>query len=163
MLFNVVLVSAVEQSGSAVHASPRFHIAPHLGPHRALIEFPGPHTGFSWFSVLGIVLYMCQSQAPSSFHSAIFPSASIYLFPMPMPLSGRLRLNRCRLSSLRKGKENGVLSYTSLSLLSPLVLLPWNFCPYIFLLTVSPSGILQSTPCSFCVSHHLVYFLYLSA
>ena len=72
-----------------------------------------------------------------------FPLGVHILVPYAcVSLSGRLRLDRCRLSSLRKGKENGVMSYTSLSLFSPLVVLPWNFCPYIFLLAVSTSGIL---------------------
>ena len=87
-----------------------------------------------------------------------FPLGVHVLVPYArVSLSGRLCLDRCRLSSLRKGKENGVVSYTSLSLLSPLVVLPWNFCPYIFLLAVSTSGILLvplclSSPCLFPLS-----------
>lgn len=74
------------------------------------------------FSVLCIAVYRCQSQARSSFHPAFFPSVSVYLFPVPVSLPSSLLLDPFRLSSLLEGKENGVMSCTSLPLLPALVL-----------------------------------------
>ena len=89
LLYNVVLVSAVQQSESAIciHISPLFWISfpfssPQSTEQSSLCYIVGSHQ----LSVLYIVVYICQSQSPNSSHPSFPPLVSIYLFSTSVSL-----------------------------------------------------------------------------
>ena len=66
MLYNIVLVSAVQQSEPAVHThlSPLFEFPSHLGHQRALSSFPVWCSRLSLVAVLYTVVYVFLSHLP---------------------------------------------------------------------------------------------------
>lgn len=101
------------------------------------------HTSLSRSSVLCTAVCRCQSRLAvrSTLH---FPPRCPYLFHVPVCLSDSLLLDPFRLSSLPKGKENGVTSCTRSPLLASLVVflgfLPLGFPLGCFSFWYTPFG-----------------------